>query len=55
MYVSIIGSVVLAAFFEWFLWLAAFLYCLAKVIQKAETIGIKVMALGMMISFSVLR
>jgi chitin synthase len=34
----------LAAFLEWFLWLAAFLYCLWKVYQKAETWTIRLLA-----------
>ncbi|KAF2205754.1 hypothetical protein GQ43DRAFT_361696 [Delitschia confertaspora ATCC 74209] len=38
-YVAIVGSVMLAAFLEWFLWVAAFLYCLVKVYQKAETVS----------------
>jgi len=45
----------LAAFLEWFLWLAAFLYCLVKVYQKAENISIKVLAIIMMILFTLLR
>ncbi|GAB7331903.1 hypothetical protein MBLNU13_g03831t2 [Cladosporium sp. NU13] len=35
-YVSIVGSIMLAALLEWILWLFAFLFCLAKVVQKAE-------------------
>ncbi|CCU74227.1 class VII chitin synthase [Blumeria hordei DH14] len=35
-YTSIVGTVLAAAFLEWFLWLAAFIYCLIKVYQKAE-------------------
>ncbi|KAI4143632.1 MAG: hypothetical protein L6R39_004501 [Caloplaca ligustica] len=54
-YVSIIGTVMLAAFLEWFLWLAAFLYCLVKVFQKAEHYTIKVLAVVMMILFTLLR
>jgi chitin synthase len=45
----------LAAFLEWFLWLAAFLYCLVKVYQKAENISIKVLAIIMMVLFTLLR
>ena len=45
----------LAAFLEWFLWLAAFLYCLVKVYQKAESISIKVLAIIMMVLFTLLR
>ena len=45
----------LAAFLEWFLWLAAFLYCLVKVYQKAEHWSIKILALVMMLIFTLLR
>jgi chitin synthase len=45
----------LAAFLEWFLWLAAFLYCLVKVYQKADTWTIKALAVIIMILFSTLR
>lgn len=45
----------LAALLEWFLWVAAFLYCLVKVFQKAETLSIKVLAIVMMFAFTALR
>jgi chitin synthase len=45
----------LAAFLEWFLWLAAFLYCLVKVFQKAENMSIRVLSVLMMIAFTLLR
>lgn len=45
----------LAAFLEWFLWLAAFLYCLIKVFVKAEHWSIRILAVVMMIGFSALR
>lgn len=45
----------LAAFFEWVLWLAAFLYCLVKVYQKADHRSIRVLALVMMVLFTLLR
>lgn len=54
-YVSIIGFVMVAALLEWFLWLAAFLYCLIKVYQKAETWTVKVLAAIMMVLFFALR
>lgn len=54
-YVSIVGAVMLAAFLEWFLWLAAFLYCLVKVFQKAEHWSIRILALIMMLIFTLLR
>jgi hypothetical protein len=49
------GLVTLAAFLEWFLWLAAFLYCLVKVYQKADTWTVKLLAVVMMILFFALR
>ena len=54
-YVSIMGTVMMAAFLEWFLWLAAFLYCLIKVFIKAEHWSIRILAVVMMIGFSLLR
>ncbi|KAF2651213.1 glycosyltransferase family 2 protein [Lophiostoma macrostomum CBS 122681] len=54
-YVSIVGTVMLAALLEWFLWLAAFLYCLVKVFQKAETMSVRVLAVIMMILFFAFR
>lgn len=35
-YVAIVGGVMIAALLEWILWLAAFMYCLVKVFQKAK-------------------
>lgn len=49
------GLVLSAAFLEWFLWLAAFLYCLVKVYIKAEHWSIRLLAVFMMIGFSLLR
>ncbi|KAL5361790.1 chitin synthase-domain-containing protein [Aspergillus floccosus] len=54
-FVSIIGPLMLAAFVEWILFLIAFLYCLAKVYQKAEHWSIKVLAFIMMILFASFR
>ncbi|KAI9730277.1 MAG: hypothetical protein M1834_006041 [Cirrosporium novae-zelandiae] len=54
-YVSIVGTVMMAAFLEWFLWLAAFLYCLVKVFQKAEHWTIRTLSVVIMIMFAVLR
>lgn len=45
----------LAALLEWFLWVAAFLYCLVKVFQKAETMSIRILAIVMMFAFTGLR
>lgn len=54
-FVSIMGFVLSAAALEWFLWLAAFLYCLVKVFKKAEHWTIRLLAVIMMISFTALR
>ena len=54
-YVSIIGTVMLAAFLEWFLWLAAFLYCLWKVYQKAESWSIRILAVVNAVVFICMR
>jgi chitin synthase len=49
------GFVLIAAFLEWFLWLAAFEYCLIKVYQKANTWTVKVLAVIMMVLFFSMR
>lgn len=49
------GFVLSAASLEWFLWLAAFLYCLVKVFIKAEHWTIRFLSVIMMISFTLLR
>lgn len=54
-YVSIMGTVMIGAFLEWFLWLAAFIYCLVKVFQKAEHYTIRLLAIIMIILFTLLR
>ena len=54
-YTAIVGSVMVAAFLEWFLWLAAFMYCLLKVYQKAEHWSVKVLAVLIAIAFTLLR
>ncbi|KAH6629637.1 chitin synthase-domain-containing protein [Boeremia exigua] len=54
-YVAIVGSVMLAALLEWFLWVAAFLYCIVKVFQKAETISVRLLAIFFGIMFFLLR
>lgn len=45
----------LAALLEWFLWLAAFIYCLVKVYQKAEHWSVNVLAVVVGIIFTLLR
>lgn len=54
-YTAIVGLVMLAALLEWVLWIAAFVYCLVKVFQKAEHWTIRVLALTVGISFTLLR
>ena len=54
-YVSIVGFVMLAAFLEWILWLAAFQYCLIKVYCKAENGSIRVLAVIVGTLFTLLR
>ena len=44
-----------AALLEWFLWLAAFVYCLAKAFQKAEHWTTRVLAVVMGFLFVGLR
>ncbi|KXJ95606.1 class VII chitin synthase [Microdochium bolleyi] len=50
-YTAIVGVIMLAAFLEWFLWLAAFVYCLVKVFQKAEHWTIRLLAIVIGILF----
>ncbi|KAI1969907.1 hypothetical protein LOZ56_004077 [Ophidiomyces ophidiicola] len=54
-YVSIIGPVMLAALLEWFLWIAAFLYCLYKVFVKADHWSVRILAVVIAILFTALR
>ena len=54
-YVSIVGSIMLAALLEWILWLCAFLFCLAKVVQKADNFSVRVLAVANMIFFVAMR
>lgn len=45
----------LAAFLEWFLWLAAFCYCLWKAFRKAERMSGRFLAVIMTVAFVSLR
>jgi chitin synthase len=45
----------LAALLEWFLWVAAFTYCLVKVFQKAETMSVRLLSIFFGILFFCLR
>ena len=49
------GTVMVAAFLEWFLFIAAFDYCLVKVFKKAEHWSIRILATLMIITFTALR
>jgi chitin synthase len=44
-----------AAFLEWFLWIAAFDFCLFKAYQKAEHYTVKILAVLIGIFFTLLR
>ncbi|CEF74160.1 hypothetical protein SNK03_002236 [Fusarium graminearum] len=54
-YTSIMSAVLLMACLEWFLWLAAFLYCLVKVFQKSEHWSINVLCIIVGTAFVLLR
>ena len=54
-YCAIIGPVLLAAFLEWFLWLAAFCYCLVKACQKADNWSSRILAVVMLVLFVIFR
>ncbi|KAI1419029.1 family 2 glycosyltransferase [Xylaria sp. FL1777] len=54
-YTTIVGIIMLAAVLEWFLWIAAFMYCLYKVFRKAEHWTIRVLAVIISILFLAFR
>ncbi|KAI1815351.1 family 2 glycosyltransferase [Poronia punctata] len=54
-YTVIVGIIMLAAILEWFLWIAAFLYCLYKVFRKAEHWTIRVLAVVVAVLFLCFR
>ncbi|KAI0505550.1 family 2 glycosyltransferase [Xylaria bambusicola] len=54
-YTAIVGVIMLAAVLEWFLWIAAFMYCLYKVFRKAEHWTIRVLAVIISILFLAFR
>ncbi|KXL45674.1 glycosyltransferase family 2 protein, partial [Acidomyces richmondensis BFW] len=57
-YVSIVGTVMIAALLEWILWLLSFLYCLAKVFRKADGKGkwvVRILAVVNMLFFIAMR
>lgn len=55
MYTIIVGIVMLMALLEWFLWIAAFMYCLVKVFIKAEHWTIRFLAIIVAILFTGFR
>ncbi|KAL5049713.1 hypothetical protein BDW71DRAFT_175301 [Aspergillus fruticulosus] len=54
-FITTISPFMVAAFIEWILFLAAFIYCLIKVYQKADHWSIRALAVMMIILFSALR
>lgn len=54
-YTAIIGVVMIMALLEWFLWLAAFVYCLYKAFRKAEHWSINVLCVIVGIAFVAFR
>lgn len=54
-YTSVVGVVMVMACLEWFLWLAAFIYCLVKVFWKAEHWSIRLLCIGVGVAFALLR
>jgi hypothetical protein len=54
-YTVIVGIIMLAALLEWFLWIAAFMYCVWKVFRKAEHWSINVLAVVVGIAFCLFR
>ncbi|KAH7133480.1 chitin synthase-domain-containing protein [Dactylonectria macrodidyma] len=54
-YTSIIGVLMIMACLEWFLWLAAFVYCLVKVWQKSEHWSINMLCIIVGLAFVLFR
>lgn len=54
-YTAIVGLIMVAAFLEWFLWIAAFMYCLWKVFVKAEHWTVRFLAVLIGTAFLLLR
>lgn len=54
-YLSLVGPILLAALLEWFLWLAAFCYCLGKAFKKADHWSQQVLAVVMILFFVTFR
>lgn len=54
-YISCVSPILLAAFLEWFLWLAAFFYCLGKAFRKADRWSQQVLAFILAVVFLAIR
>jgi chitin synthase len=54
-YVFIVGTIMVAALLEWILWLLAFLFRLAKVVQKADKWSVRILAVSNMVFFVAMR
>src|SRR2546430_6666412 len=54
-YTSLIGLPVLMAFVEWILWFLGFIACLFTVLKKAHNWSTRIMAILMMLIFTLLR
>lgn len=54
-YTTIVGAIMLMICLEWILWLAAFVYCLVKVFQKAEHWSVKALCIIVGVAFVLLR
>ena len=54
-YTGIVGIVMAAAVLEWFLWIAAFMYCLWKVFWKSEHWTVRALAVVVGMVFLLLR
>ena len=54
-YVAIVSPIMVCAMVEWFLWLAAFLYCLGKAFKKADHWSTRLLVVLMTLLFTILR
>lgn len=54
-YTVFVAVMIAAALLEWALWILSFTYCFWKVYQKAETLGVKILAALMLFLFWVVR
>jgi chitin synthase len=54
-YVACVGPILLAALLEWFLWLAAFIYCLVKACRKADHWSQRFLAIALIVFFLLMR